>query len=368
MEHMTIELRQRIQSCNVFILLDKSSDNQHIQLRLRNTSILVNISNLKFNIDLPNITIIPETLSSLNVAGTWITFRVQTKPSDSTFGTLKTEFLTIDSNDNKTILKYNKPLKCTKIIIACQCCKNVLTKSDIEFKRILPLPSDDCDPCEWFCGCNHSHNNDDKIDLSNVKMLLAPREHDYLYGSHYCLLSNKIFLDKMKYNEQDVVCNRCLSVLGVQSPDIPNSIKFWNHSLEYLSSTDNDYNIKTTPIDDFKSALISCINNEYKQIIFIANEHNNKSILFVKLLEKNLTILIEESTRNILKNIQAIKIMYKHDNIEMKNIDNKNSNDIITCKISLKSFNAAIEHLISTSCRIPPIYRLLDDYHIGYVI
>ena len=55
MEYITIELRQRIQSCNVFILLlDKSSNNQQIQLHLKDTKILLNISNKNFIINLQN--------------------------------------------------------------------------------------------------------------------------------------------------------------------------------------------------------------------------------------------------------------------------------------------------------------------------
>lgn len=380
MEHVTIELRQRIQSCNVFILhkivqIDSSSVDL-VQLRFRNTSILVVIDGDKFHIDLPDISIVPESVSILNVAGTWITFRVQTNPVNLSFGTFSAEFLSIGNQDNSTSAssKSQQPPVNTNLILVCQCCKNILTKPNLEFQRVLPLPSDDCDPCEWFCGCSHSHKTDD-IDLSNVKMLLSPREYDYLYGSYYCLLANKIFLDQLKTNNEDVVCKRCLSVLGLLNSKNQNTIKFWNYSFEFALTSDlNDYKGKASPLDDFKAAFVSCIKNEYKQVLFTAIEQERKSILLIKLLEKNLQLLVEscesnqtQSSRKKLKKIQVTKVMYKHGKFEIKKSGNIDS-DINICRISLRSITAAIEHLVSSSHRIPPVYRQVDNHHVGYIM
>lgn len=373
MEFITIEQRPRIQSCIVFISTKTWTESREINLRLKNNTIGLKLVNNLFDIHLESLMIIPESLSSLNVTDNWISFRLQSSPVDSKVGTFSTEV--IDSQqvdrDNCTVKDRHKiqlPPNNTQLSLICNCCKTILSKTDIIFDRVLPLPSDDCDPSEWFC-CSHSGD-----DL-NMKHLLQPTDKDYFYGSHYSILNSNILLDKYKVSGDDVVCNRCLTVLGNGNlKNFGDAIKFWNYSLQFIvKSTSPVHCYQTSPWIDFKAAFQSCINNDIfnSEIHFLAVEQNRKYLLIIKPMEKNLCLLTESITPKLNKitldrNI-VTKILYRYEKSQVS--VNNNNSDVRICRISVQSIIAGIDNLVLSSQRIPPIYRKLEsDYHVGYIL
>ncbi|XP_011298496.1 uncharacterized protein [Fopius arisanus] len=369
MESITIEKRPRIQSCNVFISTRNPIESHKMKLSLKNNLIGLKLFNNLFDIDLESLIIIPESLSSLNVSDKYVSFRLQSSPVDSTVGTFSTEVIDSQKIEREIVTEKSDiqlPPKNTQLSLVCSCCKNILSKSDIIFKRVLPLPSDDCDPSQWFC-C--SHTGDD----FNITTLLQPRDNDFFYGSHYSILSRNIFLDKYKIFGEDIVCNRCLTVLGsCHLENHGDAIKFWNSSLQFtLKSSPSVYCNETNPWIDFRAAFLHCINDDIfnTEINFLAVEQNRQYLLIIKPVEKNLCLLTESLTSKLTK-ITLVKkfvtkVLYRYEKLQCPV---KNNSDVRICRISVKSMIAGIDNLIISSRRIPPIYRKVEvNYHVGYI-
>ncbi|XP_063980902.1 uncharacterized protein LOC135164460 [Diachasmimorpha longicaudata] len=372
MEFITIEQRPRIQSCNVFMSTKHSTESREIKLSLKNNSIGLKIFNNCFDIDLQSLMVIPESLSSLSITDKWISFRLQSSPVDSKVGTFSTEVIDSQKLEREISIatempEIQLPPKNTQLSLVCNCCKNILTKSDIIFERVLPLPSDDCDPSQWFC-CSHTGD-----DL-NIKTLLQPRDKDFFYGSHYCILNRNIFLDKYKVFGEDVVCNRCLTVLGNDDSNFGNAIKFWNCSLQFtVESLPSIYSNQTSPWIDFKAAFLHCISDDIfnSEINFLAVEQNRQYLLIIKPMEKNLCLLTEslssKSNKITLDKKLVTKVLYRYEKSQCS-VKNKNS-DVRICRISVRSITAGIDNLVLSSQRIASIYRKIEpDYHVGYIL
>ncbi|XP_034949077.1 uncharacterized protein [Chelonus insularis] len=366
MDFITIELRPFIQSCYVFIRMKNETESSHIEIIVKYKAIVIKTDNDHYDIRFPStITLCPASISRLEIVGKWIIFRVQTNPSNSSYGTFTCEFINTEEikNDFKDTSKLNKvPPKNTNISLMCSCCKNILSNSTISFLKVLPLPSDECDPCEWFC-CSHSN----KIDY---KALLSPTQQDFYYGSHFYILNKNIFTN-LKINKTDILCNRCLSIIGVSNDDT--SFKIWCHCIEYQVHSSSDFKVDVnTPLTDFQLALkYFLVNNDDKQkeICFFTNEQNQSKYLLLKVLEKNLSLLtdsvIDEVKGVNLKEQKITKVLFNCPKIELENV---NSENLVMCQISLKCIIAGIEYLVSSSKRIPPMHRFIGEYCISYIM
>lgn len=366
MESVTIELRSRLRSCNVFVSLQEHTDPSRIQVKLNKDFITLRISKQTYNLCLSTIRIIPTSLSSLRVGAGWLSFRIQTTPVDSLFGSFGTELVSTSATKNGNSQKYcssiELPPKETDLEISCTCCHNVLTKV-MNLRKVLPLPTEDCEPGEWFC-C--SHNGDD------YSILLEPGKSDYFYGPFYSVLNRDNFIAKLKIHSNAVVCNRCLAVIGV--PYSADSLKIWNCCVEYDKCEEKKSSLRkhqANALKDFQIAVTSCYDDcPGERILLEASECGKTQYLLIKPMELNLDLLVAPKEAHHLNAIRletkkVAKVLYEYG--ETEKTRRNDYSDAKHLRIALKSMLAGMEHLVASSKQIPPIYRNADEYHIGYV-
>ncbi|XP_043502649.1 uncharacterized protein LOC122524431 [Polistes fuscatus] len=359
MELITIELRPRLQSCTVFLFMKNSITLDEIKIKLLEANIMLSIGDNVTYITLPNIKIIPTSLSSLNVIDKWVCFRLHTQPSDSEFGSFQREVITnAKSQINNIESKKKILLKNSKSTILCKCCKNVLSK-EITFQRVLPFPNIDFDPSEWFCS---------KTDI-NLTLLLHPNELDIFYGPFFAIVHSNILYNYRRM-EKDILCNRCLLNIGIQ--DKNNSFKIWDCCIDYNLKT-NQIIIQeaSNPLDDFIAVIKSFIrNNTFGEIILECLLAKQSHYMVIKPMDMRLGILTEENIKSTdnkinLKESFVTKVLYKYstDKIIL-------SEDCINTKnyeVSLSMIEAGLDYLLLSTKRFPKHYKTVKDYYIGYI-
>lgn len=353
MELLTIELRPQIQSGYVYSLLQPKISMDNVKVTVNNNSMVLKIGNNQLLVNFPVIDLIS---SSFQIIDQWIVVRVQFSQSN-----LSHQNEVRNSIETKAIetleINIDLPPANENLNLFCNFCKNILL-DNMEFKRVLSLPSEECEPSEWFC-CSHSD-----VDYKNI---LCPRTNDCFYGSHYYVLNKNIFESELTINDKDVVCNKCSSILGFVKDE--NSFKIWNNSLQYSSHSFEEN--KKSPFDDFKLAIKEFMKNDgiFREIKFFAFEKGEKLTLFVKIMDKNLSLLTKKSINDnnevTLEQKQVMKVLYKVS--EDVSTHPQNDSSSTSCQISIISINAAIKHLIASSQQLPPIYRSTDTYFIGYI-
>ncbi|KAI4502503.1 hypothetical protein M0802_002415 [Mischocyttarus mexicanus] len=360
MELITIELRPRLQSCTVFLFMKNSITLDEIKIKLLEASIMLSIGNNVTYITLPNIKIIPTSLSSLNVMDKWVCFRLHTQPSDSEFGSFQREVITnVKSQINHLENKKKILLKNTKSTILCKCCKTVISK-EITFQRVLPFPNIDFDPSDWFC-CS-------KTDI-NLALLLHPNELDVFYGPFFVILHNSIFYN-YRQMEKDILCNRCLLNIGVQN-DI-NSFKIWDCCVDYNLKTDQIIiQEASNPLHDFITIIKSFIrNNTFGEIILECLLAKRSHYMVIKPMDMRLGILTENNIKSNddkinLKENFVTKVLYKYGTdkiiIPEDSINTKNY------EVSLFVIEAGFNYLLLSTKRFPKNFKTIEDYYIGYI-
>ncbi|KAK2585485.1 hypothetical protein KPH14_010139 [Odynerus spinipes] len=363
MEFITIELRPRLQSCTVFLFMQKEIIFDKVQIKLLEESIILSIGKNVTNISLPNIRIIPSSLSSLNVTNRWICFRLHTQPLESEFGSFqrevvtnaKAQFKTLEQTLNKKQVLF-KNSKCT---ILCTCCKNVCS-NNICFKRVLPFPNIDFDPSEWFC-C--------KKDV-NFTELLHPNEVDHFYGPFFSILHSNIFKNYIK-DKKNILCNRCLLNIGIQFEN--NSFKIWDSSVDYKFETDQII-IKeaSNSLHDFMTVIKSSISdNIFGEIILECLSATQAHYIVIKPMDVRLKLLVEAnvtcSSNNIcLKEIFVIKILYKY-GTDIMILPKESYINAKNYQVTLSMIEAGLNHLLLSTKRFPRYYRTIEDYYIGFI-
>lgn len=362
MEFITLELRPRLQSCNVFILLKTNSDMKKLQIKLSKESISLT-GNIMTEFLLPSVKIIPNSLSMLNIHGNWVCFRLQTEPLDSVFGSFKTEIINLKSQINVSTDRIGNEeclFKSSKCTILCTCCKNVISKT-IEFKRVLPFPDIDYDTSDWFC-CK-GHNND-------VSMTLCPKEFDLLYGLFFLVLHKNVFTENLQINKKIVTCRRCLHHLGtIQTND---SFKIWNCSVDFkLSNHSLIVKVASNPLHDFFLILKNSLNGTIgEEVILKSLESNLTHYVFIKPMDWNLNLITEpkqDCCNNVISLIQtgATKVLYKYGTDET--IVSSNFSMIKDWEVSLAVIETGLKYLLSSTERFPQTYRTAADYYIGHI-
>lgn len=361
MKFITIELRPRLRSFTVFLFMEKEITFDKVQIKLLEESILLAIGKNKTYIPLPNIKIIPSSLSSLSITNKWICFRLYTQPSESEFGSFQREVVTNTETEFKTehILNKKQIFKNSKCTILCTCCKNIFSDK-VFFKRVLPFPNIDFDPSEWFC-C--------KKDISFTD-LLHPNEVDHFYGPYFSILNANIFNNYNK-NKKNILCNRCLLNIGIQYEN--NSFKIWDSCVDYKLQTDQLI-IKeaSDPLHDFITIIKNSVgNNMFGDIILECLLTKQTHYLVIKPMDMRLNLLMEtdlicNSSNIYLKETFVIKVLYKYgtDKIILPKEDCIN---VKNYEVNLSIINAGLNYLLSTTKRFPSYYRTIEDYYIGFV-
>ncbi|XP_071863342.1 E3 ubiquitin-protein ligase E3D [Bombus fervidus] len=358
-ESITLELRPRLQICNVFIHLNKKVNSTGVAIKLSKESIKITIENNTIIFLTKFVKLIPDSLSTLDITNNWICFRAQTI-SDPVFGSFKTQIITnpaFDVNSLKDTFKTIELFNTGKCHIMCASCKNILSK-DMCIKRILPVPDMNYDSSEWFC-CKHNH--------SNTMYNLIPSESDIFYGSLFFRIHASLFNHNLKIDENIAICNRCLQHLGKILTD--NSLKLWNCAVDYNFLDNSESKTATDPFNDFllaiKTSMTGIFGEEIILQCFVGKEIHS---LILKPMDWHLNLMIEPkeiSDDNIvtLKRISVVKVLYKYET-------NKNILDSVNksyCEVSFLVIRAGLEHLLTSTKRFPQPHRTASDCYIGHI-
>lgn len=362
MEFVTLELRPRLRSLSAYVSLVKNIDTSTINIKILEDAIEVHIEEKVFKLPLYNVKLLPSSLSSLGITNRWISFRILTQPN-SLYGTFQTEIINTESLNNGFSSYSNKPElppNNTDCKFYCKCCKNEITKT-VCFQRILPLPSSDCDPQEWFC-CKHSGEESFSLD---------PKETDLFYSINYSVLNKHVFVENLKLKNSIIHCNRCLSILGSSDGQEIKSLKIWNCCIEYKGSNDSISKIISSPLSDFLSSVKNTAELTIgEKILLEAQDVNSIHYILLRPMEAKLNLFTEDKGHFDgqilnLKSSSVVKVLYKYGESKKttKNIDA----DIKYCELAVPSLLAGMDQLVSSTTRFPPAYRRTDDFYIGYL-
>lgn len=366
MDSVTLEVRPRLRSLNAYISLEKNIDSTAIKVKLLEDTIEIQIEDKIYKLPLCNIKLLPSSLSSLGITNRWISFRIQTQPS-SLYGTFQTEIINTEnellSSAVYTPHTVKLPPKNVDCKLLCDCCKNEITKN-VNFKRILPMPSSDCDPQEWFC-CKH--DGDDPFSLD-------PKESDLFYSTNYLILNKHVFQENLKLRNSLVHCNRCLSILGSSNVKEPNNLKIWNCCIEYqMLENTSDVNIKgsLSPLEDFLSTIKQIADLTAGEKLFLeAQDAKSTHYIVLRPMEAKLNIFTENkiSQNDQILNLESsfvVKVLYKYG--ESEKPSKSDDSDTKFCELAVPSILAGMDHLVTSSVRFPPAYRRAEDFYIGYL-
>lgn len=293
---VVIEIRPRLQICNVFLQFSSILEKQgYLQLTVEPSKIYLNIFSKEHIFGIQEVKLKPQTISGLQFENKNLSFRIQIQPFS-------------DISDSATEIvyfpKYKPDVHVGKTVnIVCKCCNNYLTKT-IQFKRILPLPSDGWNFDDVFC-----HNHDTREDLSDK--VTDPGYMDCLYGNYYFTINNKLLKD---VSETSVIyCQRCFSWIGINEKS---SAKLWNCTVEFVSGVKQVMNVM--PLNDFISVIKLVVKEAVGSVckLIVTTKVNDKSThyLLIWVMDKNLNILtnfisIEGATLN---KINVMKLLYAY--------------------------------------------------------
>lgn len=294
-----IEVRPRLQVCNVFVKFSSILQKQHgsVQLTVEPFQIILNIFSKEHVFKVDSVKLKPQTLSGIQLEKNNLFFRIQMEPlSDSS-----------DTADEVTVSfpKYKPDVQPDEEVnIVCNCCGNYLTKA-LQFKRILPLPSDGWNLDDVFCHNHDTHDN-------SADKIMNPHYTDCLYGNWYFTINNKLLNNPSQ--AAVIYCERCFSWIGISDK---NSAKLWNCTVGFLSAERQVINV--LPLDDFisviKLTVKEAIGPVCKLIVTSKINNTNTNYLLLWVLDKNLSVLTNsDSVEGVtLSKRRVIKLLYAYE-------------------------------------------------------
>ncbi|KAK4316302.1 hypothetical protein Pmani_012522 [Petrolisthes manimaculis] len=169
----------------------------------------------------------PNTVKNIKQEGNILTARLQMDKQASVISALAADILGDSSNCEENAAP-SHTLVNTQLVAQCTKCKNKVLR-DVEFNRVLPLPSVDWEQAseDWFC---HLH----ETDSQKLKpRSLQPALDDCFYTSVFFLIHSELLTrgTTTESSESDVYCNGCSLSLGTRSGQ---SAKLWTHSIVWL--------------------------------------------------------------------------------------------------------------------------------------
>ncbi|XP_011876248.1 PREDICTED: uncharacterized protein LOC105566673 [Vollenhovia emeryi] len=373
MELITLELRPRLQSCNVFISIREDLRLRNVRVRLLESNVVLTVEDRSVSFSLPSAKVIPSSLSTLSIVDNWICFRLQTAPSESAFGSFSTEVIT-DLNKSARASTYSRTIlddvkllfETSKCAILCACCKSVVSES-IGFKRFLPLPDTEYDPDEWFC-CKHS--------CDAAPSSVQPRETDYLYGSCFSVLHRSVFGDNVRVENKTLTCNKCLLHLGTFHAY--SLFKVWNCCVDYKPQNDALSIVRATdPLSDFLTLVRDSLSEILgEEIVLQTSVGKQAHCLTIKPMDCKLNLITEPDDKAAcdtdtatvsLQQKCAAKVLYKYETNKVTIV--ANYLNVKYHEVGLALIEAGLKYLLSSTKRLPHIYRTAGtDYFLGYIV
>lgn len=357
-ETFVMEIRPRLQSCNVFFILKPETKNR-ILVRLKENEIVISSTDNEDKIKISNFRILINSLSCLQASSSYLSFRFQTQNPQKSQGQFKSELLVYnlqmyDSIKNNNIQINNDD----DYIIKCANCKNTLSET-LKFNRILPLPSENLDTQDWFC-----HRSD---ATNNIK--LTPGLTDCFYSNCYIHLNSDNFKNYQLVSNSILICKRCFSWLGLSLTS--GAFQLWFNTIVLESSSICLY---SNPLFDFKST----VRLEFKEamfspckVLFECRNTARTEYLCIWILEKNLELFMKggkwENSTNDVK-IVAKVLFYFSSEVDKTINEWLNDNFVSNIKISKPMMLKGLNHLYDMCKLIPNCFRTSNNFYVSYII
>lgn len=357
-----MEIRPRLQSCNVFLIFKQNTDkNLTVSLKENEINILANGKN--DIIQIADYKILINSLSSLQISNNYLTFRFQTEAVSRTVGQFKSEFVMYNFNSTNCKPEFcgNKLEKNVSYVVKCINCQGPLSDK-VTFKRILPLPSDNVEPSEWFC-----HKHDDEATLN-----LNPSTHDCFYSNCYIHVNQKNFSNYRIAANSVIICKRCLAWLGLSLRS--DTIQVWFNTV--MLDSDNS-RISSTALIDFINTVKCSLNESLLTSSKILFECCNKNYeyLCIWILEKNLQLYVkghefQHTANNSISDTKNVaKILFRFES-EITDLVTEWLNDVRVnhTKISKPMMIGGLNHLFEMCQLIPDCFRKSNGFYVSYLV
>ncbi|CAH2007075.1 unnamed protein product [Acanthoscelides obtectus] len=346
-ELIILEIRPRLCSVNGFVKFSNRPDDVKVSL---DDDLKLVFNRREEKIPCQFTGIVKNSLT-VKVNDTHVIFRFATKNEAS--GSFKTEVLQNTATNFK--FSHDKPLFSANTSYTCLCgkCKTPLT-NPLVFERILPLPSDNSDPNEWFCHRSDVGNN----------FNLDPKPSDIFYT--HCLVHLNIQnIQNVDETGKIVFCKSCQDWLGLKYND--NTAKFWLNTVEFIS--DNNL-VSTSSLQDVFNVINSVfqqkLQSSVKIMLCCQTTINNIEAVLLWILEKRLEVFYDNSREE--KKCDVAKVLFKsvdnHDNI----FDQwKNDLMVDTIDVSKSMILSVSNHLAECNRALPDEFAKSNDFNVSYL-
>lgn len=381
-----IEHRSRIQAGNCFISFSNALDKHQTKILLKSSEIVIRVDDDEYKIETKKFFDINiKSFHSLLVKDNFMSFRFITANEKQ----FDAEVLKLDGSSNKfqrikvRLDVSNEP---HAVSVTCSNCDSSITlEKEVEFRRILELPSSNLDISDWFC---HRHGDEKLFDDSNTQAesstvcfdekthQFQPKTHDIFYGP-FCLLMNSQLLDKSRLREKRkaIYCKRCLQLMGETSQSIT---KFWWESVKFGGQSFFDV---ASPIDLIKVVIqnhlscdgLACLVPIVKIIFESSTPSDDKKVhIIIQVMDKNLQLLRLNLDDSQLKERSSIKVMYSK--LSPDNDDDERTLkywqkdiNVVSFELSFKMFHMLCAYLKAQSELIPDVYRTNNCFQLSYI-
>lgn len=343
---LLMEIRPRLQSVNVYIVLKEISPD--LKIVLNNNDFDIIAGEKIYKIPCEDVNIVPESLNSLEIKGLHVSFRFQT--NNNFASRFKFEFLQpvpLEKYVNKNI---NWLKKNTVYSLFCANCSQKFC-TDVSFQRVLPLPSENLDLSNWFC---HGHSVDANTNLN-------PKANDLFYTETYVHLSDSVINDKIIKSNKIIVCKRCLFWLGLKMSD--SVLKIWYNTVGFKSGVET-YN--SSPLNDINLVVNEILRSSFlnmAKIIFHCQVSNNvKNFILLWIIEKKLNIVADE------KHCDVAKVLFRFEEQENATIAEWEKESVTSVVgISKCMMVDLLKHLYKINRIFPKGFNVTNGFFVSYL-
>ncbi|XP_063236162.1 uncharacterized protein LOC134538675 [Bacillus rossius redtenbacheri] len=371
-------MRPRIRVCNVFVVSKSNlTGKAHFKVSIKSHSICVSWTANESEIDqtfvLPDMRLIPKSLSGLQVRGNSLSFRVQTEPLTNTSGSFAAEIIPLLRNLS---FEQNASIYVPGIVpnvahtLLCRCCGNKLSLTDITVKRVLPLPTDSTSQFEWFCHNHGGSGSDDVCDVaaSDVK------KTDCLYGMYFVLLSTAWL--QMEASEV-LSCARCFSWLGTCKGS---TAKLWR-----CTTTWGDDNAPQMALGDFLAVIGEAVRGTMGMLCKIVLETKLSPIetqyILLWVIDKELQVLAYVNdadqipqlsggleTETVLAPKKTMKVLYSHHVSRDDEVKSwQNDVNVQGVDIAKQMFVEGLQYLAKVTNYLPAAHRMSGGFYVCHL-
>lgn len=346
---IVIEVRPRLQSCQVYFRVDDSANSELFSLDVQNSLLTFKCNLWEETFAFENIKLKPVLINGLQTDDeNIITCRLQT-------------FISIDGSECKiSSPKYVPNVRSgTAAQITCRFCHSQLLSKETHFSRILPLPSSDLSVGDFFC---HVHSDEE----SEGHISIEPKLGDLLYGNYFFKINNELFCKSKLFSVKDVVyCQQCRTWIGTKENV---SLKLWNCTVAFDSQTDH-----VSPKEDFISMITNLIDDWSENMCKIIVTHKVTSLgsaeyLLMWVMDRNLTLLVSADGSDKLLQKTAVKLLFsleKSDSLivpQWQKDGNTHSLDVAEVM-----FTEGLNCLEETNVLFPKMFRTANNMKVGYL-